>query len=330
MFDKNGKNLNSENNVDESKTTANGYTDSQQKYTKKQRKDLNYYIMKSPIAVEIIVLIFTSIIRAIAINMFAVPNKLSLGGVTGLTSIFYNALGWNVALMNFLLNAPLLVLAFIYINKKFAISTLFSTILTSLAIEYLNFMPVFTDDIFVAALISGALTGIAISLLLKINSSSGGTDIVGVLVQNKFPDAKIVWIIFILNAIISIITGIVFKSLPLVIYSFISVFTSSYAGDLVQRGFVSTFEIKIITKKPNEISNYVINVLKRSATLMQATGMYTGENLTYLVCIVRKRQVNELVQVIKKTDPEAFFYITSVHDTIGKGFDNTVAPGSKL
>ncbi|MEG1613280.1 MAG: YitT family protein [Clostridia bacterium] len=294
------------------------------------KKTFTDYISKSETLLQIIVIIVTSLIRAVAMNVFAVPNKLSLGGVAGISSILYNALGWNVAATNFILNIPLLILAFFFINKRFAILTLIATLLTSLAIEYFNFLPVFTDDIFVAALMSGALMGIAIGFLLKVNCSSGGTDIIGLLIQNKAPEAKVVWIFFLINAAISIVTGIVFKSLPLIIYSFVCIFASTYASDVLQRGFVSTFELKIITSKPQEISDYVIQVLHRSTTMIHAEGMYTHTIHPYLICIVRKRQLAELKRAIKVIDPHSFTYVTMVNDTIGKGFDNTIVPSSKI
>lgn len=287
-------------------------------------------LIKSRTFILILVIVFTSIIRAIAMNVFAVPNKLSLGGVSGISSVLYNALGWNVALLNFLLNVPLLILAYLFINKKFAVTTLIATLTTSVAIEFFDFIPAFTDDIFVAALMSGILTGVAIGLLLKVNCSSGGTDIVGLLIQNKAPDAKVTWIFFIINSIIAVITGIVFDSIALVIYSLICVFATSYATDILQRGFVSTFEVKIITSKPDEICFYIINKIHRGATLISARGMFTGEEHPYIICIVRKRQLYGLKQAVNIIDPHAFYYVTSVHDTIGKGFDNTVVPKSKI
>jgi Uncharacterized conserved protein len=291
---------------------------------------LNHGFAKKRVLQLVIVILVTSVIRAIAMNVFAVPNKLSLGGVSGISSVLYNALGWNVALMNLVLNVPLLILAFLYINKTFALTTLAATLITSIAIEFLDFFPVFTDDIFVAALMSGILTGIAVGLLLKVNCSSGGTDIVGLLIQNKAPDAKVTWIFFIINSAIGVITGVVFKSVSLVIYSLICVFATSYATDILQRGFISTYEVKIITSKPAEIGGYIINTIHRGATLISARGMFTGEEHPYIICIVRKRQLYALKHAIDTIDPHAFYYITNVHDTIGKGFDNTVAPKSKI
>lgn len=285
---------------------------------------------KSEAAAQIFVILLTSVVRAISVNVFANPNKLSLGGVTGIGTILYNALGWDIAITTFVMNIPLLILAFIFINKRFAVLTLLATLATSLFMWFLNVIPVFDSDPFVAALMSGILTGVAVGLMFRFNCSTGGTDIIGLLVQNKFPNAKVVWLIFVLNLLTGVAAGLVFKSVDIVIYSFIAIISSSYATDLLQRGLISTFEVKVITCKPKEISDYVINVLHRSTTQMKIKGMYTGEEHDYLICIIRKRQLSQLKRAIKIIDENSFMYITSVYDTIGRGFNNVVAPKSKI
>lgn len=295
----------------------------------KKKQSFSEVISKSPKVYVAIIVIFTSFLRAIAMNVFVVPNKIAPGGVIGIASILENALGWNAAVMNFVLNIPLFILAFFYINKKFTILTAVATGLTSLFMEYIK-MPVFVGDMFVAALVSGILNGVSLGLLLKVNSSTGGTDIIGLLIQNKMPDAKVIWIIFFFNTLVAVASGIVFKSLALVIYAMVSVFASSYSGEVMQKGFVSTFEITIVTKHVREISDYIMHVMHRGVTAIPAVGMFTGESVSYLITIVRKRQVNELKKVIQAIDPHSFFYVTSINDTIGKGFDNRVTPSSRL
>lgn len=304
--------------------------------SEKPKLTFTEYLSKSEIVLQMVVILVTSIMRGLSLSVFAVPNRLSLGGIAGIASILYNALGWNVALTTFVMNIPLLILSYFYINKRFCILTTLATFLTSGAIEVIDiliskgYLFVFTDDIFVAALMSGALTGIAVSWLFKVNCSAGGTDIMGLLVQNRAPNFKVVYLTFFLNAIINIITGIVFKDFAVAIYSFICIFVISYTSDLVQRGLVSTVEVKIITSETQQISDYIINGLHRGLTLLNSKGMFTGQDHPYLICIVRKRQLNNLKRVIKNIDPHAFIYITEVYDTIGNGFDNRVTPSSKL
>ncbi len=295
----------------------------------KPKKHVADIFTRSELLTQILAILVTSLLRALSVNMFANPNKLSLGGITGIGTILYNALGWNISLTTLIMNIPLLILAFFFINKRFALLTLLNTAITSVFLQVLE-VPAFTDNAFVAALMSGILTGVAVGILLRVNCSSGGTDIIGLLIQNKFPNAKVVWIIFILNLLTGVASGIVFGSLEIAIYSFICLVSSTYAADLLQRGMLSTFEVKIITSSPKEVADYILNHLHRGATLMKSTGMYTQKEHDYVVCIIRKRQLNELKRAVKIMDPKCFMYVTSVYDTIGKGFNNNIIPTSKI
>lgn len=282
------------------------------------------------LAIQLATIAATSVMRAVAVVMFANPNKLSLGGVTGIGTILYAALGWDIGLTTFVMNAPLLVLAYFFINKRFALLTLISVLTASILMDAFSFLPAFVDDVFVASIMSGALTGIAIGALLRANCSTGGTDIVGLLAQNRFPNAKVAWLFFVLNILTGVAAGLAFKSLSIVIFSAIAILTESYATDMLQRGMLSTFEAKIITSKPEEISDYVINALHRSVSASTVTGMYSRDAKPYLICIVRRRQLASLKKYVRAIDANSFMYVTSVYDVAGRGFDDAVVPKSKL
>ena len=282
-----------------------------------------------------VTIFFTSFIRAIAIKFFIAPAELAPGGISGIASIIYNISGFNISLSTFLMNVPLIILAFIYINKNFAFSTLCSTATTSFFIFIIeiipnNTLPVFRGETFVSALCGGILTGIAIGFLLKVNCSTGGTDIVSLLIQNRFPNSKVVFLLFGIDAVVAVSGAIVFKDFTLLIYSLITMAVSTYTTDLLQKSFISTVEIKVVTNKEKEIADYIVNELKRDVTVMPAVGYFTGTEKKFLVGILRKRQAPALKKFIKETDPSAFFYITAVNDVIGLGFNQTVAPKSTL
>lgn len=298
-----------------------------------QRRAEHSHLSRARIIDIVGITLFTSVMRAASYTVFTVPNKIAPGGVAGLSSVFYNLWGWNVALTTFLFNIPLLILAFIYINKEFAILTTIAVGITSVLTELFQYIPVtFTGDLFVASVCGGMLNGLALGFLFKVNSSTGGTDIVGLLVQNWLRDVKVYWILFFCNAAVAVLAGFVFMSLELAMYSIISTFACSYAGDFIQKGFVSTVEFKIFTQedKRAEICDYVINVMKRGISSLSSMGMYTHEERDFLICVVRKRQSSQLTNAIHTIDPQAFFYVTSVHSILGKGFEDNTTPKSKL
>lgn len=308
------------------------------------------FLMKHKITSTIFFLLLTSLLRAIAVAVFFVPYNIANGGASGIATIISTQnQAWHVyqGLITFLINVPLLILAFFYLNKMFVfltlvatgISSLFTYIFQKFLIQVepgrLIFGDLATtpDKSFVATLVGGILWGIALGFLLKINCSTGGSDIVGLLLQNKFKNLKVVWIIFAFDCMIGIMGGIFSKGqskLETALYSVIAIYMASFIADKMQKGFASTFEVKIITDKHEEIGKYIINDLKRGLTAFKGTGMYTKSDKFFLVCIIRKRQLQELKENVMKIDPNAFFYITQVPYISGLGFKTYLNPSSKI
>lgn len=292
---------------------------------------------KHPIILTSIVIFITSLLRAIAMVTFYVPNKIANGGASGIANIVNHLAPYvSVGTLIILINIPLIILAFIFINKIFTLKTLIATLLSSGLTDLLQFFVnkgwfvTFTDDMFVATLAGGILWGIALGLLLKVNCSTGGSDIAGLLFQNKFPNAKVVYLIFAVDFMVGTASGIVFQSFSLALYAITSIFVASFIADIVGRGIVSTVEFRIISDKHQEIADFIINNRKRSITAFRCTGMYTKADKFYMVCVVRKREVMEIKQKIEEIDPRAFYYICNVHEINGTGFDNTLNPSSKI
>lgn len=308
------------------------------------------FLIKHKITSTIFFLILTSLLRAVAVSVFFVPYNIANGGASGIATIIsVQNPSWNIyqGLIAFLINVPLLILAFFYLNKIFVFLTLIATGISSLftfLIQNYLVMPKKTvayfgnfidtpEKAFVATLVGGILWGVALGFLLKINCSTGGSDIVGLLLQNKFKNLKVVWIIFAFDCMIGILGGVFTKGqnkLETALYSVIAIYMASFIADKMQKGFASTLEVKIITDKHDEIANYIINDLKRGLTAFKGTGMYTKNDKFFLVCIIRKRQLQKLKENVIKIDPNAFFYITQVPYISGLGFKTYLNPSSKI
>lgn len=294
-------------------------------------------------------LIVAAIIRAMSYVVFAKPNMVAPGGITGLSTILSNyvpALQNASGFMMFAFNFPLLVLAFIFLNKKFALYTIIETVLTSAFIALfelpqINF-PTFEGDVFLAAICTGALNGFGLGLLLRANCSTGGNDIVGLLIQNKFPKVKVVWLILILDSTVAIAAGLVKQfvmpisgahvgdGLATSIYSFIALFVNSYVAEKIQRGFVSSVKFEVVTEKKEEVGKVITETFHRSATMFEGYGMYTKKPRTMIVAVVRKREAVALKKKIMEIDPAAFFYVSNIHEIVGNGFMVQVNASSKI
>ena len=186
-----------------------------------------------------------------------------------------------------------------------------------------------------AAAVGGVGTGISLGFLLKHNSSMGGTDIIGKLIYKKNPVADVQWLIISCDIVIVIGSGIlgIFEVddwhdsqqvltsiLSPILYSAISLVVCAEVADIIQSGLKSSIVFNVISDKHNEIAASISEKLHRGVTMVHATGWYTGVDHDMLVCVVRKKQINQVNDIIKNIDPEAFVYITKAKDVSGRGF----------
>lgn len=302
-------------------------------------------------------LVLLSFIRALTTYVFIIPNGFAPGGVAGISSIIYNAvlLGGNEhlartvfspGLTTFVINIPLLILAFFTLNKRFAVNTLM------VVGAYSGFMAMFsaidfpqffangdTGIMLLAAIAGGVCAGICLGTMLRNNMSMGGTDIIGKIIYKHNPSADTQWWIFACDAVVAIASGslglinldttigataILTNVLSPIFYSFISLFTSSKTADILQAGLQSSIVFNIISDKADDIAEEISNTLHRGTTISKAVGHYTNQEHEVLVCVVSKKQINVVKNIISRIDPNAFTYIMKAGEVAGKGFRRSV------
>lgn len=258
------------------------------------------------------------------------PNNFAIGGATGIAIILEKGLHIPQSVSIFCINMPLLIISFFIVKKKFAFLSLANVILQSawlLLMERIG-MPqlIFEEKIF-AALAGGICIGVAIALAFKLGGSTGGMDIVAVMVQRKFPANSIARMLFILNCIVIASSFFVYRIpgdatasvLPLIMAA-CEQFVESKANDALTNGFHSAIEFRVITDKPEEMSLAIISGLGRGVTSLPATGMYTRETHAMLVCVIHRRQIATFRKILKDVDPDSFAVMTNVSQVLGLGF----------
>ena len=260
------------------------------------------------------------------------PNNFATGGVTGIAIIVEKATHGKVpqSISIFCINAPLLILSFFCVKKKFAILSMLNVVMQTVwltVMEHLN-MPqlIFEEKIF-AALAGGIGIGAAIAFAFKLGGSTGGMDIVAVMVQKKFPAPSIAWMIFILNCIVIATSFFVYKVdgdvtasvLPLIMAA-CEQYVESKVNDAITNGFHSAIEFRVITDKPEEMALTIISKLGRGVTSIPATGMYTRETHSMLVCVINRRQIATFRKILKDVDPDSFAVMSGVSQVLGLGF----------
>jgi uncharacterized membrane-anchored protein YitT (DUF2179 family) len=281
------------------------------------------------------IMFFASLIRCAAVYFFIVPNKFAPGGVTGAASILYNLTKIPVGATIVVVNVPLLILAYFKMNKTFAFRTAAVVVIQSLGVEVLGMLNVPQygieegADKMLAALFGGAVLGVSLPLVFKVNASNGGTDVIGAVIQKRYSATNVAWFILAFDAAVALLGGIVLDDFVPVMYSFVAMFVSSKVSETVTNGFTTAITFTVITKKPLELSKKIIDELHRGVTAIKSVGLYTGEENTVLQCVVKKRQASEFHRILKETDKGAFAFAMPASEVLGQGFTEELKPPKK-
>lgn len=282
-----------------------------------------YYKYKATI-LDVLFIFIGCIISSLGVNLFLSHAKLLSGGATGIALILEYTTGMPAGIAILIINIPLLIISYKKLDKSF---TLYTTIgMLSLSISLMLTKP-FTNlinlqnDMLIFCIYGGVLCGIGYGLVFLRNGSTGGTDIITMLIRKKYSNFNIGTLSFSLNLLIIILGAFIF-GLPQALYTLISLFIQSIVLDRVLKGFSSKKLLLILTNKEDEVINYVIKDLHRGVTSLLAEGEYTHDKKKMLYCIVTARQMILLQNIVRQIDPTSFITIIDISEVRGKGFIN--------
>jgi len=282
-----------------------------------------YYKFKANF-VDVLFILLGCIIASLGVNLFLSHAQLLSGGATGVALIMEYTIGMPAGLVVFIVNIPLLILSYKKLDKSFTIYTTIGMLCLSLSLiltkPLTNLIPL-ENDLLIFCIYGGVLCGAGYGLVFLRNGSTGGTDIITMLIRKKYSNFNIGSLGFSLNLVIIIIGAIIF-GIPQALYTLISLFIQSIVLDKMLKGFSSKKLLLILTEKENEVINYVIKDLHRGITSLFAEGEYTHDRKKMLYCIVTSRQMIELKTAVHNIDPSAFITIVDISEVRGKGFMN--------
>lgn len=282
---------------------------------------MKYLIKSKNFYVDILVIIIGSFISSLGVNLFLSNAKLLSGGVTGIALILQYL--WEVpsGITVFLLNIPLFFVSYKYLNKRFTIYTAIGMLSFSTALMITKPLStlVQVDDMLLYCIYGGVLSGIGSGLIFYRNGSTGGTDIITMVIRKKYSNFDIGQVGFAFNLIIVTVSIFIF-GLPRALYTLISMFITSTILDKVLNGFTSKKLLLILTEKEDDIINYVIKDMNRGITALMAEGGYTRDKKRLLYVAVTTSQMISLKTKILIVDPKAFITIIDVSEVKGKGF----------
>ena len=275
-----------------------------------------------------------SFIFCMAWTSFVIPNGLASGGLTGLCTIIQYAtgglvpVGWTYPLIN----AVLLVIGFLVLGKGFGFKTIYVVALTSLLFEVLPKFPqleVLMDEKILVALVGAALESVGLGLVLMRGGSSGGLDIVAMIINKFWPVSPgrvfMVCDMFIIASLLIVPE----KGLVDMIYAYVITLGFSFGVDFVLLGNKSSVQILVFSSKYQEIADHIVNDVKRGVTAIQSVGWYSQKESKVLLIVARKHQMNEVVSEVKGIDKKAFISVSTAMSVYGEGFEE-VKTGIKI
>lgn len=283
-------------------------------------------LMKSrKVWVDYLLIILGITLLSLAINMVFAPLEMVMGGVTGLAIIIKAVTGgWldggvPLWLTNIIVNVPLFLVAILIKGKNFGVRSLFSTFFLSFALYATAWVPRLTDDYLLGSIYGGVIAGVGLGLVFSAFSTTGGTDLAASLIQHFVKHVSVARIMLVLDGVI-IAGGAIVFGVEVSLFAIISVFITAQVIDAILDGLHFSKAAFIISDYSNMIANNIHSELDRGVTGLAGEGMYSSLQKNVLLCVVSKREIVKLKEIVKQSDRSAFIIVTDVREVLGEGF----------
>lgn len=271
---------------------------------------------------DALLLVIGALIYSVGAQCFVVPANIAPGGAVGIALMLNYVTGLPVGSMTLMVNLPLLVLAWFYLSKKFALRTAAACAVCSLVLDMViaPLCPVYVGDRLLCSLYGGILVGVGMALIFISGSTTGGSDIAGYLLQKKYPHVSIGRALMMIDGVILFLSIFVFGNVDAGLFGLVCLYAQTKVIDTIIYGSDAGTQASIITRHPEAISRRVIEELDRSATIIPGKGAYSGQDTTIVLCTVRKSEFSRLKRIIGETDEDAFVMVTETTEVFGLGF----------
>lgn len=261
-----------------------------------------------------------TMITGFAIGCFLTPNKIVGGGASGISTILFHTLGIQPGVSFFLLNIIFLLLGFKILGKTFVFKTLLGVALVSLFTQVFSFFPIHIENLILAAIFGGALYGIGIGISFAGGASTGGTDIIGRIIQSRYSAVPIGRMLLFVDGLIIFVSLLVFRNVELILLGIFTLFISSYSIDMVI-GKLNVSRIAfVITDEGDKISDFLVSTSPRGVTAIDVKGVYTNTEKKMLFCALKESEVEAFQNKVLQIDANAFIVFAESQKIKGNGF----------
>ena len=263
-----------------------------------------------------------SVLMGIGIYSFAEQADIAPGGLSGIAILFKYLWDLPVGVMILIMNIPLLLIAWKYLGKRFAIRTLRTVVLSSVILDVVvtPLAFVYAGDRLLSAIASGVCLGAGLGVIFARGSTTGGTDIISCLVERKNPHLQVGGILTAVDILIIALSIAVFGNLESGLYGIVALYAQGRVMDAILYGRKRGRSVMIFSEKREEIALRIMREMDRGATFLQSRGAYSGARSEVLLCAVGQREYAKLRRIVRECDPEAFFVVLETKNVYGEGF----------
>ncbi|MDE6619681.1 MAG: YitT family protein [Lachnospiraceae bacterium] len=267
-----------------------------------------------------VILTVAAAIYAVAISLFLDPNDIAPGGVTGISILLNRFTSIPTGTINMLINIPIVLLGLWKFGWRFICSTMYTLALITVFINALAAKGAVTDDLLIAAVIGGALIGVALAFVFVAGATTGGIDIIVKVVRTKRKHLKTNILFLVFDSMVILASWIVFQDLTVAFYAGIAVVTDSIVMDKILYGSDEAKLTYIISTNPEQMKQRIFDELDITATIITARGAYTNAPKELLMIVTRKQMYPKLEEIVKDEDTSAFMIVSSASEIFGEGY----------
>lgn len=274
----------------------------------------------------IIFLFFGVLFYSLSYVLFLIPHNVVPGGISGFAIILHILFQTPVGIMVIVLNIPLFVLAIRVLGFSFGVKSVVVIIVSNLLIDFLTYslkIPSPTSNVILASIYGGVMLGLGLGLIFRGGANTGGTDIIGQLL-NRFTDFSVgIWIL-IVDTIIITIAAFATNSMELALLGYLSLFLSTRVIDLILEGFDYARAVFIISDDVDKIVEGIYHKIGRGVTILDGFSPYTKAERPVIMCVITKQETENFKRLVKDIDKNAFVILTNVYEVLGHGFRTRV------
>lgn len=262
-------------------------------------------------------------IMAAGFVLFITPYKIVPGGVYGISIVLHHTFGTPVGLIALFFDIPLTLLGIKILGPRFGVKTVVGFVLTAGFVDLLTYLwgeaPLVENDALLSSVFGGVLIGLGLGLIFKAKATSGGSDIVAMIIS-KYTRLPLGQLMIAVDSAIVLVGLVAFQDWKIPLYSLIVIFITGRVIDIVLQGISYDKTLFIISDKPQELRDKIINDLNRGGTFIPGKGMYNGSDRTIIYTVVNRREMAMLQDFVHEIDPTAFMTVINANEILGNGF----------